>query len=277
MRSAGVWLSLALVMGCGGDDDDDDSAAGVCGTEEALPGTVLEDVGKIASIAFQEREDNGTPMARVANASFFDFTDFDADAPPTVAFEPDFVCSAVVGIQVVRVEPTVLQTPDGATITVGSETLDLAEVAPGSMQVDDLPEIAAGTVVSVSVVGSDGDDQFPSFGAEAAASDAPSDLTAEVLPSGEIALHWAPTGAEAVEVELWVTNPEPDFHPVRCVVVDDGCLTVPSRAAEHLFLGVVPIPLNIRVSSVQSAQWDGPDGEVGFFKIERRRDIAYTP
>jgi hypothetical protein len=268
-------MSLALITGCGGGDDDDDASAGACGAEEALPGTLLEDVGKLASIAFQEREDNGTPMARVANASFFDLTDFDADAAPTIAF--DLVCSAVVGDQVVRVPPAVLQSPEGATIAVGSETVELAEVAEGRMQVDDLPEIASGTVVSVSVVGREGADQFPSFETEAEASNAPTDLTSEVLPSGQIVLHWAPSEAEAVEVELWVTNAEPDFHPVRCVVLDDGCLTVTSEAATHLFLGVEPIPLDIRVSSVRSAQWDGPDGEVGFFKIERRRDVAYAP
>lgn len=270
-----MWACGVIPLsGCGGDDDDD-GAPDACGTEEPVPGTALEEVGKLASIALQERGDDDSPMARVANASFFDFTDFDADAAPTLNF--DLVCSAVVGDQVVRVPMEVLQSPEGASITVGSETTDFAEQAPGRLQASDLPTIDAGTVVSVSVDGGDGDDEFPTFETEAEASGPPAGLTIEPLPSGQLQVQWEAGGAEAVEVELWVTNPEPDFHPVRCVVVDDGCLTVSAEAATHLFRGVEPIPLDLRVSSVRSAQWEGPGGEIGFFKIERRRDLAFEP
>lgn len=269
-----LWACLAALAGCGGDDDDAVDTA--CGVEVAVPGTSLEELGKLASISFQERQIPDGPIQRVANATFIDFTMFDADAAPTIAY--DDVCSSVEGDQVVRVDPEILASPDSATITVGEDVIDFTEVATGRMQAEDLPAVAPGSPVAVSVVSGGGDDQFPSFDAEVDPSDAPSALSNEALPTGEMVLRWTPTGAEAIEVEYWVLDPNPEtFHPLRCVVADDGCLTVNSAASLALFHDVVPTPLSIRVSAVRSAQWDGPDGEVGYFKVERRRDLAYEP
>lgn len=263
---------VLLLCGCGGDDDD--SGVDVCGVEEPLPGTSLEELGKLASISVQEKEDDGGPIVRFATAAFFDFTNFDVDAPPTTNF--DLVCSTVVGEQVGD-PPEALQSPESATITVDSDAVDFVELDPGRMRADDLAALSRGSVVAVDVQGGDGEDEFPSFETEVESSDAPLELTSELQPTGELVLRWAPSGAEAVEVEIWVLDPEPIFHPIRCVVADDGCLTVSSDAAGFVFRGVEPAPLDIRVASVRSGQWDGPDGEVGFLKIERRRDIAFTP
>lgn len=91
------------------------------------------------------------------------------------------------------------------------------------------------------------------------------------LRRDELVVHWIASGAEAVEVE--VSTKDGRTSPVRCMVPDDGCLTVNVSTIEALAGGPEGGPLRVRVSSVRSVEWHGPDGELGFLRLQRLREV----
>jgi len=269
-----TWIAVALASACSGGDDDD-GAVDPCAPEDPLEGTGLEDIAKIARFNIQERPTVDGPTQRLATASFVDFSTYDGDSPPTNQF--DLVCTQVTGLEVVRSEATTLEAPSAATLTVGGAPTEFTEVvvkgAPsGRMTASGFAELAQGTTVGVDVEGGDGEDEFPSFTAELEAPDAPTDLSVESGPAGSIRIRWHASGGDAVEVELRATDGDPGDAPVRCVVADDGCVTVNSIAIAPMLPA-----LDVEATTVRFTQWDGPDGEIGFVKIERRRDTTYEP
>lgn len=267
-----MWLCLGLLSACGGDDDDD-SAAGACGLEDALEGTALDELGKLGSISVHEQPIDGGPVERFATGSFLDFSAYEANDAPTVQF--DLVCSSIVGIPETITPPTRLLAP-AATLTIDGQAAALEEVGDGQLRADALAAIDAGATVGLDVVGGDGATEFPSFAAELQAPAAPGNLSATRDSGGALIVKWDVASAEALEIELRVTGGE-DNTRIRCIVADDGCLTITSAAVSWLTQSLDPVPMDLRVSATRSTQWTGPNDEIGFFKVERRRDVSYAP
>ena len=274
MRPICPWLLVfaSLAIACGGDDDDD-SGPDACGVETALPGTGLDEVSKLGSVSLQERPTEGGPIERFATGAFLDFSLFDADDAPTLNF--DEVCSSVVGDQVIRTAPTRLQAPT-ASVSIDGSSVDFEQVGEGQILASGLGDMSSGDAVGLSVTGGDGAEDFPSFTAEVSAPAAPSSLTTERASDGALIVHWARASAEAIEIEIRTVDAVDDTR-IRCVVADDGCLTVSTTAVSWLAQSIDPVPMNLRVAAVGTDEWVGPDSEIGFFKVERRRDTTYSP
>jgi len=268
-----LFLALAaLAIGCGGGDDDY-SGPDACGVETALPGTGLDELNKLGSISLQEKPTDDGPIERFTTAAFLDFSLFDADDAPTLNF--DDVCSSVVGDQVVRTPPSRLQAP-AATVAIDGNSVDFQEVGEGQILASDLRDMSGGAPVALEVTGGDAAEEFPSFTAEVAAPAAPSSVTTERATDGGLIVHWSRASADAIEIEIRTVDAVDDTR-IRCVVADDGCLTVSTTAISWLAQSIDPVPMNLRVSAVGSDEWVGPNGEIGLLKVERRRDVTYSP
>ncbi|MBI2892031.1 MAG: hypothetical protein HYY06_00655 [Deltaproteobacteria bacterium] len=271
---ASSFLLLAL-FGCGGDDEGNGEAS-ACGLEEILEGTEFEDVGKLASISVHEDADACGGNDRCATGKFIDFTDFDGADPPALVW--DGVCAGVNGLPVEgENDPVPLDTPE-VDLVIDGEIVPVPQAGQGKVIAPTLEPFVDGGDMSLEVRGGDGEADFPSFTAELSVPRAPA-VTGLAMSGGAFVVRWEPASADAVMIEVNIVEAPDGYQPVRCVVKDDGCLTVPSGAILWVTQSTNALPLDVEVTTQVWAEWLGTADtpEIGFFEVKRTTTERFEP